>query len=192
MVRIGSLLLGLNMNYAQAGGSAATSFATSFVSGILNNRAVAKQMRAQRDDMVRNSTARNKATGTSVMLDNKNASESAKQINRQSLRLEGANRASAASSNLTGSSVDAISNSIESESNYSSTMTMRNAQNALKVERMGRMQDFEANRYMISQMKPKSALSIAKGAALEAVLGAGADYMKANSGKMFGDKPKVV
>jgi hypothetical protein len=151
---------------ADAGGD----FVSTFITGLLNNKAQAKAMRRERDAMVLNASSKSKATGTSTNLTITQSAEKESQVGRKALRLKGSAQASAASSNLTGTSVTAIAQDIEKNAKYSMGVIRRNAENAINVNRMRNKQLFDANSKTISQMKPKSTWEVFKGAAIDTAL----------------------
>jgi len=169
-----------------ASAQAGADFVTSFISGMLNNKAEAKAMRRQRDAMVLNAVSRTKAAGTATNLDVAQSAEQEIQVGRQALRLKGSAQASAASSNLTGNSVTAIAKEIEMNATYSMGTIRRNAENAINVNRMRNKQLYDANSRTIAGMKPKSTWEVFKGAAIDTALGAASTAIQGMGGKPAG------
>ncbi len=153
---------------AEAGGD----FISQFIGGLLDSKANARAMRAERDAMVLNASSKSKAMGTSTNLQVSQASEENVNVGRQALRLKGAAQASAASSNIGGNSIQAIAKDIETNAKYSMAVTRRNAENAINVNRMRNKQQYDADKATIAKMKPSSAWDIFKGAAISSALGA--------------------
>jgi hypothetical protein len=148
---------------AQMGATAVTSF----ISGIMDSHAQAKQARRARDARALSDSAASKASGFETIQANQRTTENAATQFRQSLRIQGSNRASADSAGVTGGSVNARDVDISMQIGNAMAIADRNAENAISADKLTRKNRFEAATYTVETFSVPSLGQIALKAGLD-------------------------